>query len=215
MIFLSAYDLTAAPPTTEAGALKRRSGRQKGIEGTSLVCCVHSRRADQTLAAQTASDQEDCILRLEARLLAIERTLQDIQVQLKALASGMQDILAMTTALCTHFGITPSLRPGSNATAAATSIHSQIPEPVTEFAARSPAGVTSNAGGEDEEPSQVCPSLVPCLWKVINELIQEVAWQTSDNGHDLAARLVVLQGRMDGFEEWMKGVDRRLKDAGL
>jgi hypothetical protein len=99
MIFLSAYDLTAAPPTTEAGALKRRSGRQRGIEGTSLVCCVHSRRADQTLAAQTASDQEDCILRLEARLLAIERTLQDIQVQLKALASGMQDILAMTMAV--------------------------------------------------------------------------------------------------------------------
>jgi len=46
-------------------------------------------------------------------------------------------------------------------------------------------------------------------------LIQEVALQASNNGHDPIAGLVALQGRMDYFEEWMKGVDHRLKDAGL
>ena len=52
----------------------------------------------------------------------------------------------------------------------------------------------------------------------VSAFIQEVqgnALKTSNNGHNLAARLEELQGRMDYFEKWMRGVDHRLKDAGL
>jgi len=111
-------------------------------------------------------------------------------------------------ALCLHLGTTPSesFLPGFNTAAAPSesSIQSMLAAPVSGSTARSPvpkyAGVNRNAGHED--PFQ----------KAHRISLRELPVHTSNNRHNLAARLVALEGRM---EEWMKGVDHRLKDAGL
>jgi len=141
MICLSAYDLTAAPPTTEVAVIKSRSGHQKGVK-----------------VAQAASDQEDCNVRLEDSVLEVKQALQGVQEDIRALKGLTDHMEVMLMALCLHLGITPSLLPGLKTAAAPSesSIRSILAAPVSGSTARSLvpkyAGVSRNAG--DEDPSR-------------------------------------------------------------
>ena len=171
---LGTHHITAAPPTTKVVGVKRQSGRQKGIKGTPTVYhhyCVYSTYADQTLVAQAALDDEGCNLRMiNVRFLALERILQAIEVTLQDLFYLTQESKLLIMALYTHLGITPSLVPGFDAATRRQHIHKPN-RATTGFAVLSPiprhADMNCSVGDEDEEPSQVCPCLVPCLWKVI------------------------------------------------
>lgn len=90
----------------------------------------YSGRADQTLAL----DYD----RLNDRFSEIERKVHNAYVMLMA--------------LCTHLGIDPSLIPGFNAGSAYPVVLSPVTAPslVPQY-----ASACRNAGGEDEEPSQV------------------------------------------------------------
>jgi len=142
----------------------------------------HQKGVKVTLAASDLEDLEDTVL-------AMEQAIQGIQGKMQALKSNMDEIGVMIKALCLR--IKPSAAAPSE-----SSIRCMLAVPVSGSTARRPvpkyAGVTRNAG--DEEPPQG---------------VQRIgALQTSNNEHNLAAKLVVFQGRMDRFEE-------RMKDAGL
>ena len=172
MIHLVAHHITADPPTTKVVGVTRQSGRQKGIKGIPTVYhhyCVYSTYAAQTLVAQAALDDEGCNLRMiNAKFLALERILQAIEATLQDLFHLTQETKLLIMALYTHLGITPSLVPGFDAATRRQHIH-EPNRAITGFASLSPiprhADVNCSVGDEDEEPSQVCPSLVPCCGK--------------------------------------------------
>ncbi|KAH9021072.1 hypothetical protein EDB84DRAFT_1513391 [Lactarius hengduanensis] len=80
-----------------------------------------------------------------------------IEDSFSAITRTLRDVTVLLRAVCEHQGITIPLLSDLTATAASTSIH------------------------PDEEPSQVCPSLIPCFVEsgfAISALIQEAASQT-------------------------------------
>src|SRR6266702_2668019 len=128
------------------------------------VCCVYNRRADETLVAQAALNNDDRLLRIEARLSSIERHWEG----LPAIQWTQQEVRAMLLGLCRHQGFNPSLHSGSSA----ASTHSMIPSPVAGLSSYSLdpqySGANGDVGREDEEPSQVRPSLIHCFQELMN-----------------------------------------------
>ncbi|KAH9030932.1 hypothetical protein EDB85DRAFT_1961685 [Lactarius pseudohatsudake] len=107
-----------------------------------------------------------------------------IEDSFSAISRTLCDVIVLLRAVCEHQGITIPLLSDLTATAASTSIHPVTPSLVTGSLVHNLAPQSdeiSNVGTEDEEPSQVCPSLIPCFVEsgfAISALIQEAASQT-------------------------------------
>jgi hypothetical protein len=70
--------------------------------------------------------------------------------RLSVMERKLDNLIAMTTTLCSHLGITPSLIPGFSAAASADPM---VPSSVTAPSLLTSAN--SNTRSEDEEPSRV------------------------------------------------------------
>ena len=196
-------------------AVKRQGGHQnggskpEGVKGN--VSSVSGLlRANQTIAA----------------LAAVKYDMHLTRVNMKDMSRRLDRMLAMTMALCNHMGIDPD-NLDLDPTPDTASTHSMDSSPATGFLTHDivsrDAGTNNNLGSEDEEPSQVRPSLILRLVEsdydthtpIQEEQGIDAASQTSDDKHNVTDILAELQGRMDRFEEWKKKVDQRLNDAGL